>query len=145
MERTDPYHGLQWETRESWQVESWEGSLDPEGRWLHLLISPGPVLDGDSDQVAWQGAVEACWGRGGGRGVEGRQEGGQGHHHLAHQRHRVTRGGIQVSIVGWLSTLFLTRGGKMCGSGRLILEDGSLLEGRLRDGCLHGLARWEHM
>ena len=33
----------------------------------------------------------------------------------------------------------------MCGSGRLILEDGSLLEGRLRDGCLHGLARWEHM
>ena len=30
----------------------------------------------------------------------------------------------------------------MCGSGRLILEDGSLLEGRLRDGCLHGLARY---
>ena len=30
--RTDPYHGLQWETRESWQVESWEGSLDTEGR-----------------------------------------------------------------------------------------------------------------
>jgi len=38
VERTDPYHGLQWETRESWQVESWEGSLDSEGRWI-LLIS----------------------------------------------------------------------------------------------------------
>ena len=32
VERTDPYHGLQWETRQSWQVESWEGSLDSEGR-----------------------------------------------------------------------------------------------------------------
>ena len=29
----------------------------------------------------------------------------------------------------------------MSGTGRMILEDGSLLEGRLRDGCLHGLAR----
>ena len=47
--------------------------------------------------------------------------------------------------LGWPSTLFLTRGGKMSGSGRLILEDGSLLEGRLRDGCLHGLARLEHV
>ena len=46
-----------------------------------------------------------------------------------------------VQDEGWLSTLFLARGGKMSGSGRLILEDGSLLEGRLRDGCLHGLAR----
>ena len=34
--RTDPYHGLQWETRKSWQVESWEGSLDSEGRWTLL-------------------------------------------------------------------------------------------------------------
>ena len=32
VERTDPYHGLQWETSQSWQVESWEGSLDSEGR-----------------------------------------------------------------------------------------------------------------
>ena len=32
VERTDPYHGLQWETRQCWQVESWEGSLDSDGR-----------------------------------------------------------------------------------------------------------------
>ena len=32
VERTDPYHGLQWETRQSWPVETWEGSLDSEGR-----------------------------------------------------------------------------------------------------------------
>ena len=43
--------------------------------------------------------------------------------------------------LGGLQLFFLTGGGKMSGSGRLILEDGSLLEGRLRDGCLHGLAR----
>ena len=29
----------------------------------------------------------------------------------------------------------------MTGSGRMILEDGCLVEGRFRDGCLHGLAR----
>ena len=29
----------------------------------------------------------------------------------------------------------------MSGSGRMILEDGCLVEGRFRDGCLHGLAR----
>jgi hypothetical protein len=31
--RTDPFHGLRWETREQWGVEGWEGGLDGEGRW----------------------------------------------------------------------------------------------------------------
>ena len=123
------------------------------GRAALILRAGGPflvleltVLDGEPCQVAWQGATEAGRGRGGGRGVEERQEGGQGHHHLPEQWHRVTRGGIQVcSAEWWPLTLLLTRGGKMSGSGRLILEDGSLLEGRLRDGCLHGLARLEHL
>jgi len=44
-------------------------------------------------------------------------------------------------INGIVSLVGEYRGGKMSGTGRMILEDGSLLEGRLRDGCLHGLAR----
>ena len=31
--RTDPYHGLQWGTREQWGVEGWEGPLDEQARW----------------------------------------------------------------------------------------------------------------
>ena len=38
-------------------------------------------------------------------------------------------------------TQLSSRGGKMSGSGRMILEDGCLVEGRFRDGGLHGLAR----
>lgn len=81
MERTDPYHGLQWETMESWQVESffiyyyyvlhiqvesWEGSLDPEGR-LPLLLFPA-FLDVESRwhgkgllRLAEGGEVAAVW------------------------------------------------------------------------------------
>ena len=30
---TDPYHGLQWDVRDEWGVEDWEGPVDARGRW----------------------------------------------------------------------------------------------------------------
>ena len=30
---TDPYHGLQWDVRDEWGVEEWEGPVDARGRW----------------------------------------------------------------------------------------------------------------